>query len=71
MYNPEQPIFDKQPDSTVKVTIGVDENPKSWWQTLFFAWQITLVDFTPFIWAGMFVSLAGLSETILPIMIRT
>ena len=32
MYNPEQPIFDKQPDSTVKVTIGVDENPKSWWQ---------------------------------------
>ena len=37
MYNPEQPIFDKQPDSTVKVTIGVDENPKSWWQTLFFA----------------------------------
>jgi len=71
MYNPEQPIFDKQPDSTVKVTIGVDEHPKSWWQTLFFAWQITLVDFTPFIWAGMFVSLAGLSETILPIMIRT
>ena len=49
MYNPEQPIFDKQPDSTVKVTIGVDEHPKSWWQTLFFAWQITLVDFTPFI----------------------
>ena len=48
MYNPEQPIFDKQPDSTVKVTIGVDEHPKSWWQTLFFAWQITLVDhYTP------------------------
>lgn len=47
MYNPEQPIFETQPDSTVKVSIGVEENPKSWWQTLFFAWQITLVDFTP------------------------
>lgn len=38
MYNPEQPIFETQPDSTVKVSIGVEENPKSWWQTLFFAW---------------------------------
>ena len=71
MYNPEQPIFETQPDSTVKVSIGVEENPKSWWQTLFFAWQITLVDFTPFIWAGMFVSLAGLPDTVVPVMIKT
>lgn len=71
MYDPEQPIFDVETQSTVKVSIGIDEKPKTWWETLFFAWQITLVDFTPFIWAGMFVSLAGLPDTVVPVMIKT
>ncbi len=69
MYNPEQPIFDKQPESNVKVSIGVDEKPRNWAQTLYFAFQITLVDFTPFIWGGSFVALAGLPESVLPTMI--
>lgn len=45
MYQPEQPIFDTQPESTVTVSIGVEEVPKNWAQTLYFAFQITLVAF--------------------------
>ena len=71
MYQPEQPIFDTQPESTVTVSIGVEEVPKNWAQTLYFAFQITLVDFTPFIWAGSFVALAGLPEAVLPVMIAS
>ena len=55
----EQPVFDVQIDSSIDLLYGVEDRPKSWWETLFFAFQITLVDFTLFIWAGMFVSLAG------------
>ncbi|MDR2922107.1 MAG: hypothetical protein LBU85_02050 [Treponema sp.] len=69
-YNPDEPVFNVQPETTIKPIVGVEERPKKWWETLFFAWQITLVDFTPFIWAGMFVSLAGLPDSIIPIMIR-
>lgn len=71
MYNPEQPVFDVQPESTIKPIIGMHEKPKTWWETIFYAWQVTLVDFTPFIWAGAFVSLAGLPESVIPIMIST
>jgi uracil permease len=69
-YNPDEPIFEVQPQTTIKPIVGIDEIPKKWWETLFYGWQITLVDFTPFIWAGMFVSLAGLPETVIPTMIR-
>ena len=69
-YNPDEPIFDEQPKTSIVPIIGVDEKPKKWWNTIFYAWQITLVDFTPFIWAGMFVSLAGLPDTVVPVMIR-
>jgi uracil permease len=71
MYDPEQPIFDVQTDSAVKPILGINEKPGTWWETIFYAWQITLVDFTPFIWAGAFVSIAGLPDTVIPIMIRT
>lgn len=70
-YNPEQPVFDKQVSSTVKPYLGIEEKPKTWLETLFYAWQVTLVDFTPFIWAGAFVTIAGLPESIIPIMIST
>lgn len=70
MYQPEQPIFEVQPTSNVVVTIGIEDVPKPWWKTLYFALQITLVDFTPFIWGGVFVSLAGVdSAAVLPTMI--
>lgn len=69
MYNPEQPIYTEKVKSSIKVNIGIDEHPDNWWQTIYYALQITLVDFTPFIWAGLFVSLAGLPQSTLPILI--
>lgn len=68
-YDPEQPIFEEQPKSNVAVTVGIEDKPKTWWHTLYFAMQVTLVDFTPFIWAASFVAIAGLSESVVPIMI--
>lgn len=68
-YNPEQPVFETEIKTTTKPLYGIDEKPKSKWQTILYAWQVTLVDFTPFIWAGAFVSIAGLPESIIPIMI--
>ena len=69
MYDPEQPIYDEEVKSSIKVHIGVDEHPDSWWKTIYYALQITLVDFTPFIWAGLLVSLAGLPLSTLPVLI--
>lgn len=68
-YDPEQPVFETEVKSSIKLHYGVEDRPDTWWKTIFYAWQITLVDFTPFIWGGMFVSLAGLPDTILPTMI--
>lgn len=69
MYQPEQPIYEEQPASNIKVNIKIDENPKTWWHTIYYALQITLVDFTPFIWAASFVSIAGLPDSVIPVMI--
>ena len=33
-----------------------------WWKAILFALQITLVDFTPFMWAAGFASLAGIDQ---------
>ena len=30
MYQPEQPIFDEQPESNIEVTIGIEDGPKPW-----------------------------------------
>jgi xanthine/uracil permease len=70
-YNPEQPVFSKDIKTSIKPILGIDDKPKNWAQTLFYAFQVTLVDFTPFIWAGAFVALAGLPETVIPTMIST
>lgn len=68
-YNPEQPVFETEIKSSIKLLYSVEDRPKTWWETLFYAWQVTLVDFTPFIWAGAFVALAGLPDTVIPTMI--
>lgn len=70
-YNPEQAVFDKEIKSSIKPILTINERPKNWGQTLFYAFQVTLVDFTPFIWAGAFVALAGLPDSIIPKMIST
>lgn len=73
MYQPEQPVFEGvEVKSSVHIEYGIEDVPKPWWKSLFYALQITLVDFTPFIWGGMFVSLAGLDTgTVLPTIIST
>ena len=67
----EQPVFDVDPESSIELTYGVEERPDNFLETLFYAFQITLVDFTPFIWSGMFVALAGLPESVIVTMIST
>ena len=62
MYQPEQPIFDEQPSSNVEIIYNIEDVPKPWWKSIIFALQITLVDFTPFMWAAGFASLAGITE---------
>lgn len=70
MYNPDELVFDTEIQSNVKITYGIEDIPRPWWKVLYFALQITLVDFTPFIWASLFVTLAGLDgSSVLPIMI--
>ena len=65
MYNPEQPVFEEQPESNIEIAYGIEDVPKPWWKAVLFALQITLVDFTPFMWAAGFASLAGLTSRIL------
>ena len=49
MYQPEQPVFDQAIESNIEITYGIEDVPKPWWKSLYFAVQITLVDFTPFV----------------------
>jgi xanthine/uracil permease len=70
-YDPEQPVFDKEIKTSITPILTINERPKSWGVTLLYAFQVTLVDFTPFIWAGAFVALAGLPDSVIPIMIST
>ena len=70
MYNPEELVFNIETKSNIEISYGIEDVPRPWWKTAYFALQITLVDFTPFIWASLFVSLAGLDGTsVLPTMI--
>lgn len=62
MYNPEQPVFEEQPESNIEIAYGIEDVSKPWWKAVLFALQITLVDFTPFMWAAGFASLAGIDQ---------
>lgn len=64
MYNPEQPVFEEQPESNIEIAYGIEDVPKPWWKAVLFALQITLVDFTPFMWAAGFASLAGIDQPV-------
>lgn len=44
MYQPEQPVFDQAIESNIEITYGIEDVPKPWWKSLYFAVQITLVD---------------------------
>ena len=62
MYDPEQAVFEEQPESNIEIAYGIEDVPKPLWKAILFALQITLVDFTPFMWAAGFASLAGIDQ---------
>lgn len=62
MYDPEQAVFEEQPESNIEISYGIEDVPKPLWKAILFALQITLVDFTPFMWAAGFASLAGIDQ---------
>lgn len=44
----EAPVFDEKPEMT-EPAIGIEERPSSWWETILYGWQHTLVDTSPFV----------------------
>ncbi|WP_323720751.1 uracil-xanthine permease family protein [Acetomicrobium sp.] len=68
-YDPEQPVFEQEIQMLTKPILTIDEKPKSFFETFYYALQLTLVDFSPFIWATAFVAMAGLPESVTPSMI--
>ena len=37
MYQPEQPVFDQAIESNIEITYGIEDVPKPWWKSLYFA----------------------------------
>lgn len=55
----DEAVFETVPRTIVKPIYRIDERPKTWWETIIYGWQTTIVDFTPFIWATALVTVAG------------
>jgi xanthine/uracil permease len=65
----EEAVFETVPKTIVKPIYRIEERPKTWWETIIYGWQTTIVDFTPFIWATALVSVAGAPRELIPPMI--
>ena len=71
-YNQEELVYSvNESKKTIETVIDIDEKPDSWSKTILYGLQMTLVNFTPFIWASAFVTIAGLPEEILPTLVST
>ncbi|MCC5911407.1 MAG: purine/pyrimidine permease [Clostridiaceae bacterium] len=44
----DESVWEKNPQIS-KPELGIDEKPNTWWETLLYAWQHTLVDTSPFV----------------------
>jgi len=44
----DEAVFETVPRTIVKPIYRIDERPKTWWETIIYGWQTTIVDFTPF-----------------------
>jgi len=44
----DEAVWEKNPQISVP-DLKIDERPKTWWETLLYAWQHTLVDTSPFV----------------------
>jgi len=65
----EEAVFEGVPRIIEKPIYRISERPKTWYETLIYGWQTTVVDFTPFIWATAFVTLAGAANSLIAPMI--
>ena len=34
-YDPEQPVFETEVTSSIKLHYGIEDRPDTWWETLF------------------------------------
>lgn len=59
----DEPVFETVPKTIVEPIYRVNERPKTWWETILYGWQTTVVDFTPFIWATALVTVSGAPAT--------
>lgn len=55
----EQPVWEENP-RIVKPILGIEDKPKTWWETLLYGWQHTLVDISPFVLPLLVATAAGL-----------
>ena len=39
MYNPDQPVFEEQPESNIEIAYGIEDVPKPLWKAVLFALQ--------------------------------
>lgn len=58
----EQPVWDENP-RIVQPILKIDERPKTWWESLLYGWQHTLVDISPFVLPLVVAGAGGLSES--------
>ncbi len=47
-FTSETPVWEEKPEMS-EPAIGIEERPSSWWETILYGWQHTLVDTSPFV----------------------
>lgn len=58
--NHDQAVWEENP-KIVEPILGIEDKPKTWWESLLFGWQHTLVDISPFVLPLIVAAAAGLS----------
>lgn len=56
----EQPVWDENP-RIIEPILGIEDKPNTWWESLLYGWQHTLVDISPFVLPLLVAAAAGLS----------
>ncbi len=56
----DEPVWDESP-RVVKPIYGIEERPGTWWESLLFGWQHTLVDISPFVLPLVIAGALGMS----------
>ena len=43
MYNPDQPVFEEQPESNIEIAYGIEDVPKPLWKAILLCGQLVLL----------------------------